>query len=117
MANVLSFGTHEMKEALSFFDKLNIFFYKDTILPNVVFTSSKVPLGCVTELVKMRYKLLESKEKPSKSCNPTDEMWLQFRDQAMITLKHLEEIFKHHYLNAVEHELHENAEHKVQQDT
>ena len=55
VAKELSFGADEMKAALEFFDSLNIFFYKETILPDVVFISSQVPLNCVTELVKKRY--------------------------------------------------------------
>ena len=116
VAKVLSFGADEMKAALRFFDKLNIFFYKESILPGVVFTSSKVPLDCVTKLVKMRYELLESKEKPSKSCKPTTEMWLQFRDHAKITRDLLKEIFEHH-CHGREHKLPQDAgEHKKEED-
>ena len=98
VAKELSFGPDEMKAALKFFDTLNIFFYKEDILPDVVFISSQVPLNCVTELVKKRYQLLEESKNPSDVCTPTYEMWLQFRDQARITLKLLQdEVFKSHY--------------------
>ena len=98
----LSFGPDEMKAALRFFDSLNIFFYKEDILPDVVFISSQVPLSCVTELVRKRYQLLEAKENPSEVCQPTDGMWLQFRDQARIKLEHLEdEIFQPHYVPGI----------------
>ena len=92
VAKELSFGAEEVKAALRFFDKLNIFFYKESILPGVVFISSQVPLACVTELVKKCYSLLEANER--KGYNPTSGTWLQFRDKAKITLEHLKEIFK-----------------------
>ena len=102
VAKELSFEPDEMKAALKFFDILNIFFYNEAIVPNVVFISSQVPLNCVTELVKKRYQLLEAKENPSEVCKPTDGMWLQFRDQARIKLEHLQdEIFKPHYVPGV----------------
>jgi GTPase SAR1 family protein len=116
MAKELSFRDDEVKAALRFFDKLNIFFYKESILPGVVFISSQVPLGCVTKLVQMRYKLLESKEKPSKPFKPTKDMWLQFRDHAKITRDLLKEIFEHH-CHGREHKLPQDAgEHKKEED-
>ena len=98
VAKELSFGPGEMKAALKFLDTLNIFFYKEDILPDVVFISSQVPLSCVTELVKKRYQLLDKSKNPSDVCTPTDELWKQFRDQAKITLKLLQdEVFQSHY--------------------
>ena len=102
VARELSFDLGEMKAALRFFDRLNIFFYKEVILPDVVFTSSRVLLSAVTKLVEKRYSLLEAKEKPSGCCKPTDGMWRRFRDQAKITLKHLQdEVFQPLYVPGV----------------
>ena len=97
VASELSFDMEEMKEALRFFDQLNIFFYKEDIVPNTVFTSSQVPLNAVTKLVEKRYMLL----KPSECCGPIaiDGIWKKFRDQAKIQVEHLrDEIFKPHYV-------------------
>ena len=97
VASELSFDTEEMKQALRFFDKLNIFFYKEAILPDTVFTSSQVPLNAVTKLVEKRCMLL----KPNKCCGPVaiDGIWKKFRDQAKIQIEHLrDEIFKPHYV-------------------
>ena len=42
--------------------------------------------------------VLEESKNPSEVCKPTDELWLQFRDQAKITLKLLQdEVFQSHY--------------------
>jgi hypothetical protein len=124
VAKELSFGPNEVKAALRFFDKLNIFFYKEIILPDVVFISSQVPLTCVTELVNKRHSLLEAQgcnptsgicqqlldwakkcfkagerdpvleANERQGCDPTSGIWKEFRDQAKIKLEHLNEIFK-----------------------
>jgi hypothetical protein len=102
VANELSFEPDETKAALRFFDRLNIFFYKEELLPNVVFTSSQVLLNAVTELVEKRYRLLEAKNTPSKPLKLTDGIWRSFRDQAKITIKHLrDETFQHHYVPGI----------------
>ena len=97
VASELSFDMEEMKEALRFFDQLNIFFYKEDIVPDTVFTSSQVPLNAVTKLVEKRYMLL----KPNDHSGPIaiDGIWKKFRDQAKIQIEHLQdEIFKPHYV-------------------
>ncbi|CAI8049835.1 hypothetical protein GBAR_LOCUS27439 [Geodia barretti] len=97
VAKVLRIGPDEMKAALRFLDRLNIFFYKENILPGVVFTSSQVPLSCVSELVKKLYSM--DKENLSEGCDPIDGMWGEFCDKAQLTLKHLQDkIFQSHYV-------------------
>ena len=50
VSDSLGFPEGELDAALTFFDKLNIFLYKKTILPEVIFTNAQVPLvpseGC-----------------------------------------------------------------------
>lgn len=95
VADKLGFQTHELEAALEFFDKLNIFFYKKDILPDVLFLSSQVPLDKVTELVEKRYYL--KAEADIKDSNELVEgKWLKFRDRATVTLDHLAE-FELHY--------------------
>ena len=46
--------------------------------------------------------LNEINNRPGMCCKPTDRMWRQFRDQARITSKHLQdEIFQSHYVPGV----------------
>ena len=102
----LAIDEDELKAALEFFDKLNIFFYKEHILPGVVFTSSRVPLSAVSQLVKKRYHLLAAKNKPMSddrdSDKPIDGMWLDFRDQAKVSLEHLQdETLKDFYIDDI----------------
>lgn len=94
VANKLGFEMHELDAALDFFDKLNIFFYKKNILPDVVFTSSQVPLDKVTELVEKQYDLKVDTNKSSNK--PVEGKWVTFRDKAIITVDHLAE-FPNHY--------------------
>ena len=51
VSDSLGFPEGELDAALTFFDKLNIFLYKKTILPEVVFTNAQVPLDKLSKLV------------------------------------------------------------------
>ena len=101
LAESLGVEKDELEKALLFLDKLNLFFFK-RILPGVVFASSQVPLNAVTELVTKHYELLAAKDNPSETSTPTDAMWLDFRDQAIITLRHLQDKrFQRHYKEGI----------------
>ena len=101
LAESLGVEKDELEKALLFLDKLNLFFFK-RILPGVVFASSQVPLNALTELVTKHYELLAAKDNPSETSTPTDAMWLDFRDQAIITLHHLQDKrFQRHYKEGI----------------
>lgn len=97
ISNKLGFDTCELEEALAFFHKLNIFFYRKDILPDVVFTSSQVPLDKVSELVE---KWCYFKAAESNNIQAPRELvhgkWRRFRDEAIISVHHLDE-FPLHY--------------------
>ena len=72
--------------ALKFLSRLNIVFYRPSILPNVVFSDSQAVLDTITELVRCRRDL------------PSGGEWLDFRDKGKISVKLLKEKrFSKHY--------------------
>jgi hypothetical protein len=99
VAEQLGIKSDEMKAALQHFDHLNLFFYKEHILPGVVFTSSQVPLSAVSQLVEKRYHLLDLRSKGDDRLEAIDgEWWLHFLDQAKISLQVLQDsVFQKYY--------------------
>ncbi|CAI7994901.1 hypothetical protein GBAR_LOCUS1570 [Geodia barretti] len=101
VSDSLGFTEGELDAALSFFDKLNIFFYKKTILPEVVFTNVRVPLDKLSKLVEEQYHLRAVMADPTKaSDNAMTGDWQKFRDYGILTLDFLEE-FKEHYVEGI----------------
>ena len=101
ISNSLGFSEGELNAALSFLDRLNIFLFKETVLPTVVFTNPQVPLDKLSKLVEKQYHLKAAEADPSKA---SDEAmtgdWRSFRDQGVLTLQMLQE-FESHYLEGV----------------
>ena len=63
----LGFSEAELIAALAFFDKCNIFLYKEKVLPGVIFTNSQVPLDKVSELVEKQHYLKAAEEDSSRA--------------------------------------------------
>ena len=63
----LGFSEAELNAALAFFDKFNIFLYKEKVLPGVIFTNSQVPLDRVSELVEKQHHLKAAEEDSSRA--------------------------------------------------
>ena len=55
VSDPLGFSEAELNSALSFFDRLNIFLFKETVLPTAVFTNPQVPLDKLSKLVEQQY--------------------------------------------------------------
>ena len=101
VSNLLGFSEGELNAALAFFDKLNIFLYKEKVLPGVVFTNPKVPLDKLSRLVEKQHQLKAAEADPSSGADlATTGDWRSFRDRGVLTLKFLEE-FKSHYVAKV----------------
>ena len=97
----LGFSEGELDGALAFFDKLNIFLYKEKVLPGVVFTNPQVPLDKLSRLVEKQYHLKAAEADPSRAADlAMTGDWQSFRDRGVLTLKFLEE-FKSHYVAEV----------------
>ena len=97
----LGFSEAELNSALSFFDRLNIFLFKETVLPTAVFTDPQVPLDKLSKLVQKQYHLKAAEADPSKAADlAMTGDWLSFRDQGVLTLQMLQE-FESHYLERV----------------
>ena len=83
--------------AIQFLSRLNIVFYKPSILPNVVFSDSQAVLDSITELVRCSHELKGDAPGPQ-----TQDMcggeWLDFRDKGKISVNFLKEKrFRTHY--------------------
>ena len=101
MSKSLGFSEGELDAALVFFDKLNIFLYKQSILPGVVFTNAQVPLDKLSRLVEKQYHLKAAEADPNKAADHAiTGDWQKFRDSGILTLKFLEE-FKAHYVDGI----------------
>ena len=101
VSNTLGFSVEELDAALTFFDKLNIFLYKKTILPDIVFTDTQVPLGKLSKLVEKQYHLRAAMANPTKAAdNAMTGDWQKFRDNGILILEFLEE-FKEHYVEGL----------------
>ena len=101
VSNLLGFTEGELNAALAFFDKLNIFLYKEKVLPGAVFTDPQVPLDKLSRLVEKQHHLKAAEADPSRAADvATTGDWQSFRDRGVVTLKFLEE-FKSHYVAEV----------------
>ena len=101
VSNLLGFSEGELNAALAFFDKLNIFLYKEKVLPGAVFTDPQVPLDKLSRLVEKQHHLKAAEADPSKAADlVTTGDWQSFRDRGVVTLNFLEE-FKSHYVAEV----------------
>ena len=67
ISDSLGFAEGELDAALAFFDKLNIFLYKKSILPKVVFTNPQVPVDKLSNLVEKQYHLKAAEADPTKA--------------------------------------------------
>ena len=76
--------------ALRFLGRINIIFYKPSILPNVVFSDSQAVLDSITELVRCSHELNGDASGPQIHDMRGIE-WLGFRDEGRINIKFLEE--------------------------
>ena len=83
------------KAAIEFLGKLNILFYRPSVLPRVVFCDAQVILDKITELVHCSHKL-KSNTAQNLPQNMQSGEWLNFRDFALIDSKMLGE-FPLHY--------------------
>ena len=101
VSNLLGFSEGELNAALDFFDKLNIFLYKEKVLPGAVFTDPKVLLDKLSRLVEKQHQLKAAEADPSRAADlAMTGDWQSFRDRGVLTLKFLEE-FKSHYVAEV----------------
>ena len=101
VSETLGFSEGELDAALTFFDKLNIFLYKKTILPGVVFTNVQVPLDKLSKLVEKQYHLRAAVADPSRAADHAmSGDWQKFRDNGILTLAFLEE-FNDHYVEGI----------------
>ena len=101
VSNLLGFSEGELNAALAFFDKLNIFLYKEKVFPGAVFTDPQVPLDKLSRLVEKQHHLKVAEADPSRAADvATTGDWQSFRDGGVLTLKFLEE-FKSHYVTKV----------------
>ena len=97
----LGFPEGELDAALNFFDKLNIFLYKKSILSDVVFTNAQVPLDKLSKLVEKQYHLRAALANPTKAADHAiTGDWQKFRDNGILTLDFLEE-FNDHYVEGL----------------
>ena len=97
MAYLLDIPEDSFNAALEFFDELNVIKYSPSVLPNVVFVDSQVPLDKISELVRHSFWLRQpAVEEPS----PVDGEWKHFRDQGVVTLECLKK-FDRHYVPGI----------------
>ena len=98
ISDSLGFAEEELDAALAFFDKLNIFLYKKSILPNVVFTNPQVPVDKLSRLVEKIYHLRAAEADPAKATGVAmGGQWKNFRDSGILTLQCL----KAHYVKGI----------------
>ena len=101
VSDSLGFSEGELDAALAFFDKLNIFLYKKSALPGIVFTNVQVPLEILSKLVQKLYQLREAVADPSKAGDHAmTGDWRKFRDYGILTLDFLLEL-KTHYVEGI----------------
>ena len=95
VARRFHFSDESFEEALKYLHNLNVLFYYDDVLPNVVFCDSQVLLDKVTELVEHSYRLQTD---PSQR-KPTEGKLHKFRDQGIVTQEFLsKKEFAKHYV-------------------
>lgn len=90
IAQTLGFTEESFEAALKFFDELNVIKYS-SVLPEVVFVDSQVPLDKLSELVQHSYKL-----KHGYLSTPLEGDWKRFCDEGIVTLNFLS-FFPKHY--------------------
>ena len=93
--NVFLMPRNACKAAIEFLGKLNILFYRPSVLPRVVFCDAQVILDKITELVRCSHEL-KSNTTQSLPQNRQSGEWLDFRDFAQIDSTILGE-FPSHY--------------------
>ena len=92
------FDTESFEEALRYLHKLNILFYYEDVLPDVIFCDPQVLLDKITELVEQSYRL---KTDPSERTPTEGNIW-KFRDQGIVTLEFLNKAcFTKHYVEGL----------------
>ena len=85
VSDSLGFSEGELDAALAFFDKLNIFLYKKSALPGVVFTNVQVPLEILSKLVQKQHQLRAAVADPSKAGDHAmTGDWRKFRDYGIL---------------------------------
>ena len=96
VAESMEIDEESCKEALKFFNGLNMLFYFPDILSNLVFMEPQMLLNKVTELVEANYRMSQSQRKKEQQVKPMQGEWLKFRDYGQVTEKFLSE-FDSHY--------------------
>ena len=91
VAKSMEIDKKSCREALKFFDGLNMLFYFPSVLPQLVFIEPQMLLDKVSELVEETYHMRQGKKG---QVIPGDK--LRFRDYAQVTEKFLSK-FKSHY--------------------
>ena len=95
VAQKFHFSDESFEEALKYLHNLNILFYYEDVLPNIIFCDSQVLLDKVTELVAHSYQLQTD---PSQR-KPTEGKLHKFRDQGIVTQEFLsKKEFAKHYV-------------------
>ena len=95
VAQKFHFNDESFEEALKYLHNLNVVFYYNNVLPNVIFCDSQVLLDKVTELVEYSYRLQTD---PSQH-KPAEGKLHKFRDQGIVTEDFLgKEEFAKHYV-------------------
>ena len=92
------FDNESFEEALRYLHKLNILFYYEDVLPDVIFCDPQVLLDKITELVEDSHRL---KTDPSKGTPTEGNIW-KFRDQGIVTVEFLNKpCFTKHYVKGL----------------
>ena len=97
IAHELGFSDEEFDAALRYFCELNLCLHYPTVLPNVIFSGSQVPVDKLSELVQLNYELRQAKfgKNPGNPPEARDAKWLKFRDQGIVRLEFLSRFPKH----------------------
>ena len=92
------FDSESFEEALRYLHKLNILFYYEDVLPDVIFCDPQILLDKITEVVEHSYRL---KTDPRESTPTEGNIW-KFRDQGIVTLEFLNKpCFTKHYVEGL----------------
>ena len=89
----LLFDERALVAALNHLNGLSVVFYREDILPSVVFINPQIPLDKVTELVKQRYDL-ESKRSRCQRISPDMQA---FYNTALVSVNFLKGFQQHYY--------------------
>ena len=96
MARLLDIKEDSFDAALVYFDELNVIKYSPSVLPNVVFIDSQVPLDKVSELVYHSYLLRQPTAAASEPSSPIEVEWRHFRDQGVVSKDCLKKFDRHY---------------------